>query len=51
MTPDSVIASAASSAPAVPSFPSSSNVLASILGRFRWDFGPKVSLKGSVSTM
>jgi len=49
--PDSVAASAASSAAAAPSLLSSSNVPASILGFFRWALGPKVSPKGSVSTM
>lgn len=45
------LASEASSAAAKPSFPSSSNVPASILGFLRCAFGPNVSLKGSVSTI
>lgn len=44
-------ASSALFAAASPTFPSSSKVPDSILGFLRWDFGPKVSPNGSVSTI
>jgi hypothetical protein len=51
LVPATSAALSACSAATAPSFPSSSNVPASILGRFRCDFGPKVSENGSASTI